>query len=214
MCVFFFFQAEDGIRDLTVTGVQTCALPIYVPGRARTGLPRGRARSAGDARHAQRRVRLHLRRPLPGDARPDRVRRLRRLRRRAAAVGGAEAAHRRAGAAAMKAVVVGGGLAGLAAALELTEGGHDVTLVEARPTVGGAVQTLPERAGDPSPPPDNGQHIALGCFTEYLRFLARVGEGGSYLRTRLALPVLDERARAAVIKPSLRALLRYAHLPV
>src|SRR5256886_10844306 len=26
----FFFQAEDGIRDLTVTGVQTCALPIYV----------------------------------------------------------------------------------------------------------------------------------------------------------------------------------------
>src|SRR2546430_6407345 len=26
--VLFFFQAEDGIRDLTVTGVQTCALPI------------------------------------------------------------------------------------------------------------------------------------------------------------------------------------------
>src|SRR2546430_7235599 len=25
---YFFFQAEDGIRDLTVTGVQTCALPI------------------------------------------------------------------------------------------------------------------------------------------------------------------------------------------
>src|SRR2546427_1311929 len=31
LCVlfFFFFQAEDGIRYLTVTGVQTCALPIY-----------------------------------------------------------------------------------------------------------------------------------------------------------------------------------------
>src|SRR2546427_3455170 len=28
---FFFFQAEDGIRDLTVTGVQTCALPIFSP---------------------------------------------------------------------------------------------------------------------------------------------------------------------------------------
>src|SRR5206468_7094811 len=26
--IFFFFQAEDGIRDLIVTGVQTCALPI------------------------------------------------------------------------------------------------------------------------------------------------------------------------------------------
>src|SRR5207245_11059453 len=28
--VFFFFQAEDGIRDATVTGVQTCALPIFI----------------------------------------------------------------------------------------------------------------------------------------------------------------------------------------
>src|SRR5256885_16808072 len=32
--MFFFFQAEDGIRDYKVTGVQTCALPIYrEPGR-------------------------------------------------------------------------------------------------------------------------------------------------------------------------------------
>src|SRR5256886_6662495 len=29
LLIFFFFQAEDGIRDLTVTGVQTCALPIW-----------------------------------------------------------------------------------------------------------------------------------------------------------------------------------------
>src|SRR5256885_8348417 len=29
MTIFFFFQAEDGIRDYKVTGVQTCALPIY-----------------------------------------------------------------------------------------------------------------------------------------------------------------------------------------
>src|SRR5256885_11049795 len=28
---FFFFQAEDGIRDYKVTGVQTCALPIFRP---------------------------------------------------------------------------------------------------------------------------------------------------------------------------------------
>src|SRR5258706_3414868 len=28
--IFFFFQAEDGIRDWSVTGVQTCALPIFV----------------------------------------------------------------------------------------------------------------------------------------------------------------------------------------
>src|SRR3712207_9025802 len=29
---FFFFQAEDGIRDIGVTGVQTCALPILIDG--------------------------------------------------------------------------------------------------------------------------------------------------------------------------------------
>ena len=114
----------------------------------------------------------------------------------------------------MRVSVVGGGLAGLAAALDLVDAGADVTVHEARPTLGGAVQTLPERDGDPDPPPDNGQHIALGCFTEYLRFLDRVGEGDSYLRTRLALPVLDEDATRANIAPSLGALLRYGHLPV
>src|SRR5256886_9786327 len=39
----FFFQAEDGIRDLTVTGVQTCALPISGPGRGPGTQPRGGA---------------------------------------------------------------------------------------------------------------------------------------------------------------------------
>src|SRR2546430_11654324 len=34
--MFFFFQAEDGIRDLTVTGVETCALPISgLPAKSR-----------------------------------------------------------------------------------------------------------------------------------------------------------------------------------
>jgi squalene-associated FAD-dependent desaturase len=108
--------------------------------------------------------------------------------------------------------VVGGGLAGLAAALDLVDAGHAVTVYEARPTLGGAVQTLPEREGDPDPPPDNGQHIALGCFTEYLGFLERIGEGDSFLRKRLALPVLDEDGRRADIAPSLPALLRYGHL--
>src|SRR5258707_4182228 len=32
---FFFFQAEDGIRDIGVTGVQTCALPIFGSGNLR-----------------------------------------------------------------------------------------------------------------------------------------------------------------------------------
>src|SRR2546430_13604404 len=42
--MFFFFQAEDGIRYLTVTGVQTCALPICAP--------------CGEIPHVHRRERL------------------------------------------------------------------------------------------------------------------------------------------------------------
>src|SRR5205807_6212221 len=36
-CCVFFFQAEDGIRDYKVTGVQTCALPIWTPQTAEPG---------------------------------------------------------------------------------------------------------------------------------------------------------------------------------
>ena len=112
----------------------------------------------------------------------------------------------------MKVAIVGGGLAGLSAALDLVDAGHEVAVYEARPTLGGAVQTLPRREGDPEPPPDNGQHIALGCFHEYLRFLDRIGQGSSVRRLSLELPVLDERGRTATITPSARALLRYRHI--
>jgi hydroxysqualene dehydroxylase len=114
----------------------------------------------------------------------------------------------------MRVAVVGGGLAGLAAALELVDAGHEVTLYEARPTLGGKVQTLPERAGDPKPPPDNGQHIALGCFTEYLAFLERIGSDGQVKRLQLELTVIDERGRAAKIGYGLGPLLSYRHLDV
>src|SRR6266704_1434818 len=42
ICLFFFFQAEGGIRDRNVTGVQTCALPIFIGGDE-PGLRGGRA---------------------------------------------------------------------------------------------------------------------------------------------------------------------------
>ncbi len=112
----------------------------------------------------------------------------------------------------MKAVVIGGGLAGCAAALKLADGGHDVTLLEARPTLGGAVQTLPEREEDPSPAPDNGQHIALGVFWHYLAFLDRIGQSAAIRRIPLALPVIDLDGRVAIIKPSATSLLRYRHV--
>src|SRR5205085_12314298 len=130
------------------------------------------------------------------------------------AVAADQAPDGRGGAAPVKVAVVGGGLAGLSAALDLVDAGHEVAVYEARPTLGGAVQTLPRREGDPEPPPDNGQHIALGCFREYLRFLERIGEGGSVRRLRLELPVIDERGRHATIKRSPTALLRYGHAPL
>src|SRR5437773_3054039 len=99
---FFFFQAEDGIRDRDVTGVQTCALPIYrdrrrdrghprravLPGRPGHGLGparlRGaRARGVGRARNDRRLARLSSRPRLRaargqarGAGRPDRAPRM------------------------------------------------------------------------------------------------------------------------------------------
>src|SRR5690349_15672326 len=66
---FFFFQAEDGIRDLYVTGVQTCALPIY-PG---TGAPHGGHRPAAPNRPALGRAALRFRRAarVQGQARSE-----------------------------------------------------------------------------------------------------------------------------------------------
>ena len=109
-------------------------------------------------------------------------------------------------------VVVGGGLAGLAAAVELVDAGARVTLVESRPTLGGAVQTLPERAGDPEPPPDNGQHVALGACTEYSAFIERIGSGASLARVQLKLPVIDLDGSVSSIGPGPLGLLGYRHL--
>src|SRR3712207_9375640 len=49
MCCVFFFQAEDGIRNISVTGVQTCALPIWTGAAALLPRPlqRDLARQAG-----------------------------------------------------------------------------------------------------------------------------------------------------------------------
>src|SRR5215467_4691894 len=58
---FFFFQAEDGIRDYKVTGVQTCALPISSCGR-RSGRKARRSRSSSAFRTSTRSSRSEERR--------------------------------------------------------------------------------------------------------------------------------------------------------
>ena len=85
-------------------------------------------------------------------------------------------------------VVVGGGLAGLAAALSCADGGARVTLLEARPRLGGATFSF-QREGLRV---DNGQHVFLRCCVAYLRFLDRVGaRGRTVLQERMAIPVLS-----------------------
>src|SRR6266567_6314748 len=76
---FFFFQAEDGIRDLTVTGVQTCALPISVASES-ADVVRARQRSARLCRPrrgtsaARRPERFLRRRPTHRPAAPPAIR--------------------------------------------------------------------------------------------------------------------------------------------
>ena len=68
-------------------------------------------------------------------------------------------------------VVIGGGLAGITAAIALAEAGAAVTLLEARPRLGGATCSF-TRDGLVV---DTGQHVFLGCCTAYRGLLAQLG---------------------------------------
>ena len=68
-------------------------------------------------------------------------------------------------------VVIGGGLAGITAAIALAESGADVTLLEARPRLGGATCSF-NRDGLIV---DTGQHVFLGCCSAYRGLLAKLG---------------------------------------
>jgi squalene-associated FAD-dependent desaturase len=70
-----------------------------------------------------------------------------------------------------KVVVVGGGLAGITAAIALAESGADVTLLEARPRLGGATSSFSRD----DLTVDTGQHVFLGCCSAYRGLLARLG---------------------------------------
>jgi squalene-associated FAD-dependent desaturase len=94
-------------------------------------------------------------------------------------------------------VVVGGGLAGLSAALASADRGAEVTLLEARPRLGGAVFSF-RRDGLTV---DNGQHVFLRCCTAYRGFLHRIGSTSlTTLQPRLDIPVLEPGGRTGSIR--------------
>jgi squalene-associated FAD-dependent desaturase len=96
-------------------------------------------------------------------------------------------------------VVVGGGLAGVSAALAAADGGAKVTLLEARPRLGGATFSI-NRDGLEI---DNGQHVFLRCCTAYRSFLERLRVSDLVeLQPRLAVPVLAPGGRIGWLRRS------------
>jgi squalene-associated FAD-dependent desaturase len=116
----------------------------------------------------------------------------------------------------VKAVVIGGGLAGITAAVALAKAGHQVTLLEAKPRLGGATMSF----GRDGLVIDTGQHVFLRCCTAYRGLLDRLGMAAhAPLQPRFDVTVLApgkkavlKRRRVPAPLHMLPALLGYPHL--
>jgi squalene-associated FAD-dependent desaturase len=122
-------------------------------------------------------------------------------------------------AAGRRVVVIGGGLAGIAAALDCAQAGAQVTVLEVRRRLGGAIYSF-ERDGLRI---DNGQHVFMRCCLAYRALLARIGsEHTVSIQPRLRVPVLSPGAEPALLRRRALpaplhmagALARYPHLTV
>lgn len=89
----------------------------------------------------------------------------------------------------MKVAVIGAGWAGCAAAVEATQHGHQVTLLEATPTAGGRARRVDVHGAVL----DNGQHILIGAYSETLKLMASLGvdEYTALLRMPLTMQFPD-----------------------
>jgi squalene-associated FAD-dependent desaturase len=114
-------------------------------------------------------------------------------------------------------VVIGGGLAGISASIALAESGANVTLLEARPRLGGATCSF-TRDGLVV---DTGQHVFLGCCTAYRGLLGKLGmTAHAPLQDRFDVTVLAPGPRRARLRRTalpgplhmLPALARYSFL--
>jgi protoporphyrinogen oxidase len=101
----------------------------------------------------------------------------------------------------VKVVVIGGGLAGITAAVALAKAKHEVTLLEAKPRLGGATMSF-NRDGLVI---DTGQHVFLRCCTAYRGLLDRLGMA--------AHAPLQPRFDVTVLAPGKRAALKRRRVP-
>jgi squalene-associated FAD-dependent desaturase len=101
----------------------------------------------------------------------------------------------------VKVVVIGGGLAGITAAVALAKAKHEVTLLEAKPRLGGATMSF-NRDGLVI---DTGQHVFLRCCTAYRGLLDRLGMA--------AHAPLQPRFDVTVVAPGKRAVLKRRRVP-
>ncbi len=91
-------------------------------------------------------------------------------------------------------VIVGGGWAGLAAAVELTSQGVPVAVLESARQLGGRARCAPFRGR----PVDNGQHLLIGAYSEFLRLLGVMGLAEGEVLKRMPLHLRVETGTDAL----------------
>jgi len=99
-------------------------------------------------------------------------------------------------------LVLGGGLAGLAASAALGSVGHEVTLLETRPYIGGRATSYPLPNSDSDEVIDNCQHILLRCCVNLLDFYRRLGVENSIAFHR-EFYFIEPGGRTSVMKAGL-----------
>ena len=87
-------------------------------------------------------------------------------------------------------MIIGAGFAGSSAGVALAEAGFRVAVLERKPKLGGRAYSFADPEG--GDPVDNGQHVLMGCYTQTLDFLERIGAAKSSFFTT------DSRSRCSI----------------
>jgi squalene-associated FAD-dependent desaturase len=116
-------------------------------------------------------------------------------------------------------VIIGGGFAGLSAAVALAEAGFRVAVLERKPRLGGRAYSFPDPEGGDSV--DNGQHVLMGCYTQTIDFLKKIGTYNQLVfRDRIEMEMIASDGKRARLKTGwlpgplhmMSALMRYQML--